>query len=36
MELEQRAQQQPGFERFTSPSLHVRACSASAILFNVG
>ncbi|KAF6255359.1 hypothetical protein COO60DRAFT_1535876 [Scenedesmus sp. NREL 46B-D3] len=35
MELEHRVQQLPGFERFTSPSLHVRACSASAILFNV-
>ncbi|WIA21326.1 hypothetical protein OEZ85_000553 [Tetradesmus obliquus] len=35
MQLEQRAQQQQGFTRFTSPSLHVRACSATAILFNV-
>eukprot|EP00882_Tetradesmus_deserticola_P005715 GHRQ01006017.1.p1 GENE.GHRQ01006017.1~~GHRQ01006017.1.p1 ORF type:complete len:341 (+),score=119.85 GHRQ01006017.1:153-1175(+) len=35
MELEKHAQQQPGFQRFTSSSLHVRACCASAILFNV-
>ncbi len=34
-QLEARAAATPGFQRFTSPSLHVRAFSATAILFYV-
>eukprot|EP00775_Hariotina_reticulata_P013391 gene13391-13518_t len=34
MQLDASAQASPGFTRFTSPSLHVRAFASSAILYN--